>query len=367
MGVLRECGGGGGLGSVSTTGCIVGDGSATPLSVQLDPSGGIACSTSGLYLTGGGGAGGGSGCAIAFSYSDTSQGAGTPTVPVEPAIYSTIQVEVKNDAMNFWYNPSGNGSNFVLDKIFVGGGSGSGGAGTVQTWYEPNGTTVAHDNNDDAYRTGQIAIGTQYASTTILGGGNGAEISTGSNDRKTKIAVYDNGAGGSAGIGNVSGIIGIHGATNAWKFWISENEGWAGRRFEVDFAAGTITLDDYDEARDDTSTDPFDNFLYTDNQGVLKAAPHYFVTEVNDGSSGASKLIDFTTRANHKLTLTANCTLSFTAPATPRSTLIRFVQDATGGRTVTFPGTTLGSVILNSGVNEQTVVNLYWDGTNWHI
>lgn len=93
----------------------------------------------------------------------------------------------------------------------------------------------------------------------------------------------------------------------------------------------------------------------------------YFVGEVDNGNSGTSKTIDFSAKANQKLTLTGNCTLTFTAPSSARSVLIRFVQDGTGGRTVTLPGSVLGSMSLVSGANQQTVVNFYFDGTNYHV
>lgn len=93
----------------------------------------------------------------------------------------------------------------------------------------------------------------------------------------------------------------------------------------------------------------------------------YFIGETDNGNSGSSKTIDFTSKANHKLTLTANCTLTFTDPASARSTVIRFVQDGVGGRTVTLPTGVLGNMSLLSGINQQTVVNFYFDGTNYHV
>lgn len=95
---------------------------------------------------------------------------------------------------------------------------------------------------------------------------------------------------------------------------------------------------------------------------------NYFYTETDNGSSGASKTIDFSLKANQKLTLTANCALTFTAPSSARSTLMRFVQGGTGGYTVTLPSGTSGSLpTLASGVGASSVVNFYYDGSAWHV
>lgn len=59
--------------------------------------------------------------------------------------------------------------------------------------------------------------------------------------------------------------------------------------------------------------------------------------EVDDGSSGAAKLIDWTLGNIHKLTLTADTTLTFTAPPAGTELTLRLYQDGTGSRLVTFP------------------------------
>lgn len=211
MSVLRECaGGGGGISSVVTSGCITGSGTAdNPVILQLAPAGGLTCGVNGLYVSA---TGIGGGCTIAFSYEGVEQ-TGTPTEPIDPSSLASIQVEVKDNVINFWGNPSGT---WILDKTFTGGES-------------------------------------------------------------------------------------------------------------------------------------------------------YFTGETDNGNSGASKTIDFTTKANQKLTLTADCTLTFTPPSSARSVLMRFVQDGTGGWEPTFPGSVLGSVTVASGAAAQTVVNLYYDGTNYHV
>ena len=95
----------------------------------------------------------------------------------------------------------------------------------------------------------------------------------------------------------------------------------------------------------------------------------YFIDETDEGNSGTSITINFGSKANHKLTLTGHCTLSFTAPASARETKIRFVQGGTGGYTITLPSGTLGTTpVLPTGVGQQSVVSLFYDRDgNWHV
>lgn len=95
---------------------------------------------------------------------------------------------------------------------------------------------------------------------------------------------------------------------------------------------------------------------------------NYFYDETDNGNGGAAKTISFASKANQKLTLTADCTLTFTAPASARSTVLHFVQGGSGGYTVTLPSGTSGSLpTLASGVGASTIVNLFYDGAVWHI
>lgn len=98
------------------------------------------------------------------------------------------------------------------------------------------------------------------------------------------------------------------------------------------------------------------------------SASDYFVGEYDNGNSGASKTIDFSLKANHKLTLTANAALTFSAPASARSTKIRFVQGGSGAYTPTASGLSGSIPTLASGVGQSTVVNFYYDGNGvFHV
>jgi hypothetical protein len=95
-------------------------------------------------------------------------------------------------------------------------------------------------------------------------------------------------------------------------------------------------------------------------------------TENAIGNAGASKAIDWATAQRQSITLDQNTTLTFSFTGCPvGSYLLKIVQDATGGRTVTWstgtPGTTrwLGSVVapaLHSAASGVSFAQVYWDG-----
>lgn len=110
------------------------------------------------------------------------------------------------------------------------------------------------------------------------------------------------------------------------------------------------------------------NGLCVDTSGSA-TVDNYFYDETDNGNSGASKTISFASKANQKLTLTANCTLAFTAPVSARSTVLRVVQGGSGGYNITLPSGTSGSLpTISSGVGASTVLNLFYDSDGvWHI
>lgn len=52
-------------------------------------------------------------------------------------------------------------------------------------------------------------------------------------------------------------------------------------------------------------------------------------------------------------------------PTSPCFLTLKLVQDATGGRTVTWPTTVKGSIAVASGANAVTIIHFYFDGTNY--
>jgi hypothetical protein len=94
-----------------------------------------------------------------------------------------------------------------------------------------------------------------------------------------------------------------------------------------------------------------------------------FNSEIDNGNSGASDTIDWTTGQKQKSTLTADCTFTFTAPAGPCNLTLRLIQDATGSRVVTWPAAVKwpgGTKPTLSGANAVDVISLYYNGTSYY-
>ena len=97
-------------------------------------------------------------------------------------------------------------------------------------------------------------------------------------------------------------------------------------------------------------------------------------TENAIGNAGTSKAINWATAQRQSVTLDQNTTLTFSFTNCPvGSYLLKIVQDATGGRTVTWstgtPGTTRwlgvsGAPTINSAASSVSFAQIYWDGTN---
>jgi len=95
---------------------------------------------------------------------------------------------------------------------------------------------------------------------------------------------------------------------------------------------------------------------------------------VANGDSGTSKTINWNDGNIQSVTMTGDCTFTFTAPtgAVGHLTLI-LTQDATGNRATTFPATVKagGGFAIdtsNSDASEVDVVTFAWDGTTyWQI
>jgi hypothetical protein len=91
-------------------------------------------------------------------------------------------------------------------------------------------------------------------------------------------------------------------------------------------------------------------------------------------SGAATTLPDVPTATLHKVTLTANTTLTLPTPAAGKSFTVELVQDATGGRTVTWatpsgairwPGGTVP--VITAAANAIDVVSFVCiGGTNWY-
>jgi hypothetical protein len=77
----------------------------------------------------------------------------------------------------------------------------------------------------------------------------------------------------------------------------------------------------------------------TFNGGLVVGSSEIIATtEYNNGNSGSTATINFNNGNQQKLTLTANCTISFTAPAAGVTAIrLRIVQGSGGPYTITWP------------------------------
>lgn len=97
-----------------------------------------------------------------------------------------------------------------------------------------------------------------------------------------------------------------------------------------------------------------------------------FSAEYDNGNSGASKTVNIANGVVQKITLTANCTLTLTAPtdSKPAYFQLRAIQNATGGYALTFPAGTKFRNELNTGACKSGAETVYWlffDGANWWV
>lgn len=109
--------------------------------------------------------------------------------------------------------------------------------------------------------------------------------------------------------------------------------------------------------------------LNVNNHDVSHAKRITFNGEIDNGDSGSSKTIDLSAGAKQKLTLTADCTLTFTNPVCGHY-LLKIVQDTTGGWTLTFPSGKWPSGWNYEATEDASAVDfvsLYYDGsTYWY-
>lgn len=114
--------------------------------------------------------------------------------------------------------------------------------------------------------------------------------------------------------------------------------------------------------------------LNASNQDITALRTATFNAEVDNGNSGTADTIDFATGQKHRSTLTDNATLTLNAPGGPCNLMLRLIQDATGGRSVTWAaGTGVSAIrwpastapaVSSGGANAIHLVAFYYDGTD---
>lgn len=140
--------------------------------------------------------------------------------------------------------------------------------------------------------------------------------------------------------------------------------------FSTDLSSGEETTLDGDTtnpaggliaAHDNTANTELDDANTT---GIV------FEAEFDNGNSGTADTIDFNNGQKQRSTLTGDVTFTFTAPTSGVGNfLLKLIQDGTGTRIVTWPGTVLWpngtDPTLSTAASSVDIVSFYWDGTNY--
>jgi hypothetical protein len=94
-----------------------------------------------------------------------------------------------------------------------------------------------------------------------------------------------------------------------------------------------------------------------------------FNGEVDDGSSGTAKTVDWTAGGAHKETLTGNVTFTFTAPVGVTSLVLKVVQGA-GPYTIVWPASVKwaggAAPTISTANGAVDIFSFYYDGTNYY-
>lgn len=95
-----------------------------------------------------------------------------------------------------------------------------------------------------------------------------------------------------------------------------------------------------------------------------------FATEYDNGNSGTSKTINFGNGQKQKITITGNCTFTFTAPPGPGNFLLKMVYGGSNYTGHTWPATVkwggAASPSFTPTSGNTDIVTFYFDGTNYY-
>jgi len=90
----------------------------------------------------------------------------------------------------------------------------------------------------------------------------------------------------------------------------------------------------------------------------------------SNGNSGTSITLNWNNGNLQKITMTGNCTFTFTAPAAPSRLALELVQNGTGGYTATWPAAVKWSggaapTLTSTATTGTDLVSCLYDGTNY--
>ena len=93
-------------------------------------------------------------------------------------------------------------------------------------------------------------------------------------------------------------------------------------------------------------------------------------TEFDNGTAGAADTIDWNNGNKQRSTLDENVTYTFTDPPGPANLVLRIIQDAGAGNTVTWPASVEWeggtAPTISAGSNAIDIISLYHDGTAYY-
>lgn len=102
---------------------------------------------------------------------------------------------------------------------------------------------------------------------------------------------------------------------------------------------------------------------------ILFGNYHVEPAEYSAGNSSTALTVNFSNGSSQLVTMTDNCTFTFSNGQSGGSYVLRLLQDATGGRTATWPVAVKwanGTAPILSAATKIDLINLYYDGTNWY-
>lgn len=146
----------------------------------------------------------------------------------------------------------------------------------------------------------------------------------------------------------------------------------AGKTGAVTLVKVDVGLGNVDNTSD--ASKPVSTAQQTALNGKVNVASGGGETYFNAGNSGTATTLDLANGNVQKLTLTGNCTITLTSPASGayRSLLLYVFQDATGSRTITWPASvkwgTAGAPTLSTAATkmDKILLDTVDGGTTWY-
>jgi hypothetical protein len=133
----------------------------------------------------------------------------------------------------------------------------------------------------------------------------------------------------------------------------------------------TSTLDDNTLIRGDTPTKGIQDsgILVSDDDQISSVQTLTFEGEVDNGTSGASKTVTWGAGQKQRITISANTTLTFSAPPGVGNFLLKCIQGTGAPFTITWPATVKwpggDAPTLSSTNGAIDIVSFYYDGTSY--